>query len=249
MMMLLGHGFSKVKRDLDYPIQSLIGGFFRNWENKMLRAVGSLIGVVLLTASALPAYATPVISTDPYLSVSLGAGSSETKLYFEANNTTTSPNSFLANFGSQTGSPIFTFSSTDGVSAKQGWGTVKPIGDIFTDLTIVAPKGYTFTDLQFSILSGPDFTVTSSNGGIVNISNVPSGNRDWTVFDLGAAGLTSVTISATKAGDGFTQIKQFEVSGLTAAVPEPSTWAMMILGFAGLGYMAYRRKSSAIRFA
>jgi hypothetical protein len=27
-----------------------------------------------------------------------------------------------------------------------------------------------------------------------------------------------------------------------AAVPEPSTWAMMILGFAGVGFMAYRRK-------
>jgi hypothetical protein len=26
------------------------------------------------------------------------------------------------------------------------------------------------------------------------------------------------------------------------AVPEPSTWAMMILGFAGVGFMAYRRK-------
>jgi hypothetical protein len=30
---------------------------------------------------------------------------------------------------------------------------------------------------------------------------------------------------------------------LTDAVPEPSTWAMMILGFAGIGVMAYRRKS------
>ena len=27
-----------------------------------------------------------------------------------------------------------------------------------------------------------------------------------------------------------------------SAVPEPSTWAMMILGFAGVGVMAYRRK-------
>ncbi|MGO9360107.1 MAG: PEPxxWA-CTERM sorting domain-containing protein, partial [Xanthobacteraceae bacterium] len=27
------------------------------------------------------------------------------------------------------------------------------------------------------------------------------------------------------------------------AVPEPSTWAMMILGFCGLGFMAYRRKA------
>ncbi|WP_426440100.1 PEP-CTERM sorting domain-containing protein [Bradyrhizobium genosp. P] len=31
----------------------------------------------------------------------------------------------------------------------------------------------------------------------------------------------------------------------TPAVPEPSTWAMMILGFLGLGFMAYRRKSSS----
>jgi hypothetical protein len=29
----------------------------------------------------------------------------------------------------------------------------------------------------------------------------------------------------------------------TSAVPEPSTWAMMLLGFAGLGFMAYRRNS------
>jgi hypothetical protein len=28
-----------------------------------------------------------------------------------------------------------------------------------------------------------------------------------------------------------------------APVPEPSTWAMMILGFAGVGFMAYRRKA------
>ena len=29
----------------------------------------------------------------------------------------------------------------------------------------------------------------------------------------------------------------------TGSVPEPSTWAMMLLGFAGVGFMAYRRKS------
>ena len=33
-------------------------------------------------------------------------------------------------------------------------------------------------------------------------------------------------------------------------VPEPSTWAMMILGFAGVGFMAYRRKKQgAFRIA
>jgi hypothetical protein len=30
---------------------------------------------------------------------------------------------------------------------------------------------------------------------------------------------------------------------LSSAVPEPSTWAILLLGFAGIGFMAYRRKA------
>jgi hypothetical protein len=33
------------------------------------------------------------------------------------------------------------------------------------------------------------------------------------------------------------------------AVPEPSTWAMMLLGFAGIGFVSYRRKSKPARIA
>ena len=36
---------------------------------------------------------------------------------------------------------------------------------------------------------------------------------------------------------------------MAAAVPEPSTWAMMLLGFAGVGYMTYRRKRQAAALA
>jgi hypothetical protein len=32
--------------------------------------------------------------------------------------------------------------------------------------------------------------------------------------------------------------------GVVAAVPEPSTWAMMILGFAAVGFFAYRRRNN-----
>jgi PEP-CTERM motif len=35
------------------------------------------------------------------------------------------------------------------------------------------------------------------------------------------------------------------VTANISAVPEPSTWAMMILGFAGVGYLAYRRRNQA----
>jgi hypothetical protein len=37
--------------------------------------------------------------------------------------------------------------------------------------------------------------------------------------------------------------------GLTLSVPEPSTWAMMVLGFAGLGFAGYRKSRNAAAIA
>jgi PEP-CTERM motif len=43
-------------------------------------------------------------------------------------------------------------------------------------------------------------------------------------------------------GDSFELVPE-TVTLAVAAVPEPSTWAMMLLGLAGVGFMAYRRKN------
>jgi hypothetical protein len=40
----------------------------------------------------------------------------------------------------------------------------------------------------------------------------------------------------------------FRIDGVSSAVPEPSTWAMLILGFVGIGFMAYRRKQTGHQF-
>jgi PEP-CTERM motif len=40
------------------------------------------------------------------------------------------------------------------------------------------------------------------------------------------------------------QIGTVDIQVDVGAVPEPSTWAMMILGFFGVGFMAYRRKQN-----
>jgi hypothetical protein len=42
---------------------------------------------------------------------------------------------------------------------------------------------------------------------------------------------------------GLTDTLTISADTSVSAVPEPSTWAMMILGFAGIGFMAYRRKA------
>lgn len=46
-------------------------------------------------------------------------------------------------------------------------------------------------------------------------------------------------LGSIPAGDAF--------SGVTTvtAVPEPATWAMLVLGFMGVGFMAYRRKTQS----
>jgi hypothetical protein len=42
------------------------------------------------------------------------------------------------------------------------------------------------------------------------------------------------------AGANAVGSDQFGEFGLVVAVPEPSTWAMLLLGFVGLGYVGYR---------
>jgi PEP-CTERM motif-containing protein len=42
-------------------------------------------------------------------------------------------------------------------------------------------------------------------------------------------------------GEAFTPSSYLEAPALTSpAVPEPSTWAMLMIGFAGLGLMGWR---------
>jgi hypothetical protein len=55
------------------------------------------------------------------------------------------------------------------------------------------------------------------------------------------SGLIDPTFSTSASGGQF--IFSPGVFDATASVPEPGTWAMMLLGFAGIGFMAYRRKS------
>jgi hypothetical protein len=43
----------------------------------------------------------------------------------------------------------------------------------------------------------------------------------------------------------FTQALEFTPASFTPGTPEPSTWAMMLLGFAGLGFLGYRQTAKA----
>ncbi|HSR01114.1 MAG TPA: PEPxxWA-CTERM sorting domain-containing protein, partial [Sphingomicrobium sp.] len=74
---------------------------------------------------------------------------------------------------------------------------------------------------------GPNFSGDAITFGVLSTTNNSFGTSQSQVYD-------NLDVNVT----------------FSPAVPEPSTWAMMILGFAGLGFMSYRRKAkTAFHFA
>ena len=94
----------------------------------------------------------------------------------------------------------------------------------------------------------PEFSTPTAAGGL---AYDPTGGIMW--VGLGGGTVVPYTLTGTALNAGFQPFGPTSggdtIDGLaflgeaTPPVPEPSTWAMMILGFAGVGFMAYRRKS------
>ena len=140
------------------------------------------------------------------------------------------------------------------VDTSSGVATIKPSSGTLTTLTFTPVNPNLFdgfsTRGQFLATGTLTFTVTDNQGDPAQIFNfnVAKKNADVGPFGIIAqlgSGETIKSVSIFDA-DGFKEAKQFTFDGVgvTPSVPEPSTWAMMILGFCGVGFMAYRRKQN-----
>jgi hypothetical protein len=98
--------------------------------------------------------------------------------------------------------------------------------------------------------------VGNFGNGEINAYNAATGAFEGTLDGLGGNplvidGLWGLTVG-NNAGGGLSNVLYFtagpngESEGLfgSLSVPEPSTWVMMMVGFAGLGYAAYRQRTS-----
>jgi PEP-CTERM motif-containing protein len=117
-------------------------------------------------------------------------------------------------------------------------------------------------------LTGDRFaTGTDESGEIVVGTLIGKSFGDWTqdglstaygtlVGKIGAGDFFKIGTSFLGAADANGELKLYywdsdnfnntgSVNATVAAVPEPSTWAMLILGFAGIGFMTYRRRKIA----
>ena len=219
----------------------------------------SLIGLIVAAATDGGASASTVCINATGAGTNYGPDASctlpetESKVFFQdAMDVTTD----LGNIGSKTATPVVDFTTgTTGetVDFASGYSTITPSAKggaaSFSTLDITIP-GHSFTDLVFGLEllktetgSSENLTIDAWDGTTLERSFTYSdlahdANIEFTIADL--AGLTAIDLSSTT---GIKEAKEFNVSGVTAVIPEASTWAMALLGFAGLGYVAFRRGS------
>jgi hypothetical protein len=117
---------------------------------------------------------------------------------------------------------------------------------------ILGLSGYAGGD-QLVFYPNPPNVVVNGNGFGFSVGN---GSISYNIYeDFGLYPLPSpyhcgapyclIGPGDTLTGGAGDPVIALETLTLTAA-PEPATWAMMLVGFAGLGFAAYRRKTAAV---
>jgi hypothetical protein len=160
---------------------------------------------------------------------------------------------------------VFQYTSDGSISPSQGNWTINPVG-LPANQSVFLIRGFSQFDVSgteqafnFSPFVGfsPVAAPTSDLASILSGPGLLSGvNMDMNPADAFPAGplpslgtfinpfsqLNSDLVNEGTASDitSFTQALEFTPASFTPSAPEPSTWAMMLLGFAGLGFLGYR---------
>jgi hypothetical protein len=113
-------------------------------------------------------------------------------------------------------------------------------GDLpFADFESVSPASNVHQNLFIGLGSQRDagsFSI-SANGTITDDFDAFEGSGTQALEFVFGVDNAVVTVN------GQSGTLTYEYTPTSPAVPEPSTWAMMLVGFAGLGYAGYRRRT------
>jgi PEP-CTERM motif len=139
------------------------------------------------------------------------------------------------------------FASTGGGHITAGFNLDKSI--TAADITVTTPAPPTFTiRIPSDGVPGPgggfgDFTA-GLQGNWRGTSNSFAGPIDFTIAGISTSDFVANSNGFIAVADVLGNKGTGEVGGKVGTidgVPEPSTWAMLLLGFAGLGLAGYRK--------
>jgi hypothetical protein len=117
---------------------------------------------------------------------------------------------------------------------------------------------------RYSAPAVPSFSVSSAadayfsiNGGVTNIvafnQNSSGDFGDFAPPGTGAGQLIQNAFNSTGQDEAYTSLSpeytMMESIGYNGVVPETSTWAMMLLGFAGIGFLSWRGSRKTVAHA
>jgi hypothetical protein len=163
---------------------------------------------------------------------------------------------FTGTVGGHAGTAV-TVDTIGNIDTGAGFSTIKPTsGATLTSLTFTPTDDTLFTDFSFRGQLAPvgdtgvinvAWTDSSNLSGTLQFTGIPGPDTDFDrlgIVSNDGETLKSVVIT-TAAGESFDEFKQvqFSAASIPPSIPEASTWAMMILGFVGLGYASFMRTS------
>lgn len=121
----------------------------------------------------------------------------------------------------------------------------------FTDtFTFTLPAGVTSSTISSTFTSDPsnniDFTSVTLDGTPFTVGS--TGQNEFQFLNgLSVNGLQTLVVAGTSGGNGsYSGAIDFSLAGGAGAVPEPASWALMILGFGGAGALIRKRRRLAL---
>jgi hypothetical protein len=122
-----------------------------------------------------------------------------------------------------------------------------PSGLISSPITLVGGTSYTLSFDYATLGAGSDTLFALIDGHTFSASQGANNNMDTTFHAYSFTWTATGGPSALQFNSGGTIsadaiLDNVLLTGLAAAVPEPSTWAMMLLGFGAIGFAMRRRR-------
>jgi hypothetical protein len=196
---------------------------------------------IALAGAAIAAFASPASAA---IEVQTGGGfvqPSENVL----TNTSQTANS-VQGYTNQTNTSVTVTSTSDVISttASQGQARFTPVDGSLDQGTIFLTNGSTFTQAEFNLFNAlPQTTLVDIfiNGAFYQQFSLNANGENYFGFNA-TGGDVFTSIGFNTNGTGVVDLRQVRIGGIqaAAAVPEPATWALMLLGFGGMG-VAMRR--------